>query len=132
VAFAYKNLVKTPISKLKVGDLIFGSGGMGEDRYDDVKIERAEDEHGASFQLLLRFYRILKINPSSFWILDVLERKRYKMARWYWDGSGEMVVRKVPEKYKKEVESELVDSALQYRLENNLTKPVASVRISIR
>ena len=125
----YTDLIKLPVSKLKVGDLIFGSGGLGVDSQKDPKIERAEDEHGVSFNLLLRFYQILKINPSSFWVLDILERKRYRLARWYWDGSGELEVRKVPEKYKKEVESELVSSSLYHRLENKKTTPIAQLRI---
>lgn len=126
MAFSFKNLVKTPASKLEVGDLIYGSGGMGEDNsLLDPRVERAEDEYGLSFNLLLRFYRVMKVNPSSFWVLDMLERKRYKLANWYWDGSGELYVRKVPEKYKKEVEQELVDQSIQFRLEKGKTSPVA-------
>jgi hypothetical protein len=115
--FTYKDFIKTPVSQLEPGDLIFGSGGLGEDdSINDPKIERAEDEYGLSFNLLLRFYRVLKVNPSSFWILDIKERKRYKLSNYYWDGSGELYVKKVPEKYKREVESHLVEMSLAYRL----------------
>jgi hypothetical protein len=131
MAFSYKNLVKTPTSELRVGDLIFGSGGLGEDGYQDPKIERAEDEHGLSFNLLLRFYRVLKLNPSSIWVVDLMDRKKYKLARWYWDGTGELYVKKVPEKYKKEVESELVGSSLEYRLQKKKTRAIGRITLRI-
>lgn len=123
-SYSYKNFPLTPISKLKVGDMIFGSG---IDEFPKERIERAEDSFGLSFNLLMRFYRVLKINPSSLWVLDVLERKRYKLAKWYWDGSGELRVRKVPERFMKEVESDLVGESLEYRLSRGKTKPIAKI-----
>lgn len=130
--FNVKDLVLTPASKLKVGDLIFGSGGLGEARTSDPHVERAVDEYGVDFNLLLRFYRVIKVNPSSFWVLDIKDRKKYKLANWFWDGSGELKVKKVPEKYKKEVESKLVETTLEYQLEKKNVRPIARIHISFR
>jgi hypothetical protein len=123
--FEIKDFEEVQAEKLSVGDLIFGSG-------DDSQVERMQDWLGVDHGLGLKFYRVIKVNQSSFWVMDFITKTKFKLAKWFWDGSGPMKVRRVPKQFMQEVESELVDSSLQYRLFHKKTKPVAKVLITCR
>jgi hypothetical protein len=122
--FGIKDFEVVNADDLKVGDLVFGSG-------EDSRVERLENWLGVSDGMGLKFYRVLKVNQSSFWVMDFVTKQKLKLGKWFYDGSGPMTIRRVPKKFVKEVESELVDSSLQYRLHNLKTKPIARVLISL-
>lgn len=123
--FQPANFEVVPASKLQVGDYIFGSG-------ESSGVERSQDWLGVDYGLDLKFYEVIKVNRSSFWVVDYVTKKKFKLAKWYWDGSGEMSVRRVPKSWKKRVLDKLIENSIAYRMERSKVEPKAhKARISV-